>query len=346
MKKVKMIGVFVLLLIFVLTFVGCSNDENVDHSGENSSEEVSDNEEVEKLKIGLLLPGTINDQGWNASAYEGIMLIEEELGAEVSYTESVPESDFEEIFRAYANQGCNIIFGHGYQFGDAAKAVAPDFEDVMFIITSTDIYQEPNVCSLENLNIEQGFLSGAFAALMTETGVIGSVGGMEIPSIVAFNEGFEAGAKYVNPEVTALTTYTGDFDDANKVKEMALAMIDNGADIVTHDANQAGLGVFEAAKEGGVLALGCVGDQADIAPEIIITSAANKVSEAMLLGVNMHLNGELEAKNYKFGVAEGIVYLTEYRLFEDEVPDEVKEEINEITEKLANKEIDIEALLD
>ena len=334
-----------LLLIFVLLVaVGCSNSNDEKEEESTVSSESTGEEQVgdeDDFKVALLLPGTVNDQGWNAKAYEGLMKIEEELGAEVAYSESVPASDYEEVFRGYASQGYDMVIGHGFEFGDAAIEVASDFEDVMFVVTSTDIYAEPNVCSLENLNIEQGFLAGVVAALMTETGIVGSVGGMEIPSIVAFNVGFEAGVNYINPEYEALTTYTGDFDDAAKAKEMASAMIANGADIVTHDADGAGLGVLEAAKEAGVYAIGSVGDQADIAPDTIITSAANVMSDAILLSAKLCKEGKLEPINYEFGVADDVIYLTEYRNFDDIVPEEVKQEIAEIEEAIKDGSLNV-----
>ena len=294
-----------------------------------------------ELMVGMLLPGTINDHGWNAEAHRGLMLIEETLGATVNFTEKVAASDYEEVFRGYADMGCNIVYGHGYEFGEAALAVAPDYPDTMFIVTSADFEMEPNVCSLQNRNNEQGFIAGVVAALHSESGVVGTIGGMQIPSITLFMEGFKDGAKYINPDIKVLDAYTGNFDDVAKVKETALAMIKEGADVLTHDADQAGLGMFEAVLENeGVLAVGSVGDQYEQAPGRVITSATNELGSAILLSAEMYLDGSLEPIVYQFGVAEGVVNLADFRDFP--ITAENKATIEEVMEKIASGEIVVE----
>lgn len=294
------------------------------------------------LQVGMLLPGTINDQGWNAEAYRGLMLVQDELGATVNFSESVAASDYEEVFRGYAEMGCQIVYGHGYEFGEAAMAVAPDYPDTFFVVTSADFEKAPNVCSLQNLNNEQGFLAGVVAALESETGKVGVVGGMQIPSITLFVEGFKDGAAYINPDIEVLATYTGDFEDVAKVKETALAMIKEGADVVTHDADQAGLGVFEAVMESpdNVKAVGSVGDQYDQAPGRVVTSATNQLGGAILLAAQYYLEGKLEPMVYKFGVAEGVVDVADYRDYP--ISAENKTAIQEVKDKIISGDIVVE----
>ncbi|WP_024296234.1 BMP family protein [Lacrimispora indolis] len=297
----------------------------------------------EDYKVALLLPGTVNDKGWNQEAYEGLEQIEKEIGCQVTYSEKVAPTDYENVFRGYADQGFHLIIGHGYEFADAAMKVAPDYPDSMFCITSADIYQEPNVCSLENLNGEQGFLAGAVAAMATKSGVVGSVGGMEVPSIVYFNQGFVQGAAYVNPEVKALTAFTGDFDDAAKVKEQANAFIQQGADVITHDADAAGLGIFESAKEhDGVYTIGSVGDQYELLPEKTLTSATNQISKAILLAATYQVAGELEPISYKFGIKEEVIGLADFRDLKSVFTEEQLTELEEIQKRIVNGEIKIE----
>ena len=88
-----------------------------------------------KLKVAILLPGVITDQGWNTLAYNALKTVEKNLGAEIAYTENTPASDYEEIFRGYANAGFDVVMGHGYEFGDAALLVAKEFLDKYFIVT-------------------------------------------------------------------------------------------------------------------------------------------------------------------------------------------------------------------
>ena len=294
-------------------------------------------------KVALLLPGTANDKGWNQEAYEGLMDIEKEIGCKTAYSEKVAASDYENVFRGYGDQGFQLIIGHGYEFADAAMKVAPDYPDSMFCITSADVFQAPNVCSLENLNGEQGFLAGAVAAMTTKTKVVASVGGMEVPSIVYYNQGFVQGAAYVDPEVKALTAFTGDFDDAAKVKEQANAFIQQGADIITHDADAAGLGIFEAARDAeGVYVIGAVGDQYDMLPEKTITSATNQISKAMLLAAQYQTAGTLEPVSYKFGIKEGVIGLADFRELKSMLTTEQLDELEQIKEKIGSGEIQIE----
>lgn len=344
MKKLLAV---LLATIMAFSFTACGGSKDAGKSDESgSTEAVSEGKDAKDLKIALILPGTVNDQGWNQGAYEGLEKIKEELGCQTAYSEKVAASDYEQTFRGYASQGFDMVIGHGTEFADAACKVAKDYEDVMFCITSCNVEQAPNVCSLENLNNEQGYLAGVVAALYTKTGVVGSIGGMEVPSIVYYCEGFKQGVAYVNEQkgknVKALTAFTGDFDDASKVKESANAMINEGADVITHDADQAGLGIFEVVKEKeDVYAIGAVGDQASMAEGKVITSATNKIGDAIVLAAQYLSEGTLEAKSYQFGVKEGVIGLADFREFADQFSEEDMAFIEETKEKISSGEIEV-----
>ena len=235
-------------------------------------------------------------------------------------------------FSGYAIEGYDIIFGHGSN--DAAMKVAPEFPDSKFVITSTDISQEPNVASLNNDNRQQGFLAGALAALLTEVDKVGVVGGMEIPSLQAYMNGFDKGAKYINPDITILSTYTGDFVDAAKAKEVAAAMIQQGADIIAHDADAAGLGAIEAAVEADTRVIGAISDQYELAPDHMVTSALSDLTKAIEVMAEQIKNGDFEAKMYNFGIEEGTVGLAPYHNFEDKVLQEVKDKMQQIMDDI------------
>ncbi len=301
--------------------------------------------EPEKLKVALLLPGNISDQGWNATAYNGLKLIEKDLGAEIAYMEKVPQSDFEEVFRRYAQEKYRIIFGHGFQFGDAAKKVAQDFKETWFIVTSTTIFQEPNVASLNNDAHQAGFLCGALSALITQKKIVGVVAGMNIPSISKYVEGFEAGVKYIDPSITVLSGFTGDFYDAAKAREMAVAFINQGADVVSHNADQAGLGVIEAVKERNVKTIGAISDQAHLAPEQMVNSVTQDLSLAYKLIVEKILDGTIEPKSYFMGVNEGTVGLAGWHNFESVIPQAVKDRMNQIIEDIKSGVLDPASLV-
>jgi basic membrane protein A len=279
-------------------------------------------------KVGVLMSGPINDGGWNASAYAGLTEIKNKYpDVTVSYQESIPPSNFEEIFRTYASQGYSLIFGHGFQFGDTAVKVAKEFPNVKFCIVSSEISAAPNVSSMLNNYYEMGYLMGVVAASMTKTKIVGAVGGMEIPSITSALEAFEVGVKSVDPGVKIFPVFTGTFEDVAKAKETALVMIEQGADIVFHDADQSGFGVFEACKEKGVMALGSIEDQGSVEPDTILTSGVCSVSKGMLAVFDQVVQGTYEAKNYVMGASQDAVDVAPFRNFDSQVPPELKDKL-------------------
>lgn len=304
----------------------------------------ADEKDPKDVKVALVLPGSANDKGWNQEAYDGLEKIKD-LGCETAYSENVQASDYETIFRGYADQGFNVVFGHGTEFEDAAEKVAEDYPDTIFCITSSDISQDPNVCSLQNLNNEQGFIAGVVAALATESKKVAAIGGMEIPSIQSYIMGFEQGVEYVDNGTEALTAYTGDFSDATKVKEQANAFIEEGADIVSQDADEAGLGLFEAIKDApdGVYAIGAVKDQYDECPGKVLTSATNQISDGMKVAIEDYIKEGLEAKCYKFGIKEGVIGLADYHDCADVLTDDEKQFVTDTMDKIANGEIEVKS---
>lgn len=338
--------------VMMLSLAACGSSAGSASSGASSSAASAGSsaassgsaKDYSSIKVALLLPGSANDKGWNQEAYEGLEEIKA-LGCQTAYSESVAPSDYEAVFRGYADQGYNIVFGHGVEFGDAATAVAPDYPDTMFCITSSDLSAAPNVCSLQNLNNEQGFIAGVVAALATKSGKVGAIGGMEISSIQSYILGFEQGVKYVNNGTTALTAYTGDFDDATKVKEQANAFIEQGADIIAQDADQAGLGLFEAVKDApeGVYAIGSVKDQYDECPGRVLTSATNAISDAMAVAVKQYAEGNLTAQCYRFGIKEGVIGLADYHDCANVLTDEQKTFITDTMAKIAAGEITVQS---
>lgn len=304
----------------------------------------ADEKDPKDVKVALVLPGSANDKGWNQEAYDGLEKIKD-LGCETAYSENVQASDYETIFRGYADQGFNVVFGHGTEFEDAAEKVAEDYPDTIFCITSSDISQDPNVCSLQNLNNEQGFIAGVVAALATESKKVAAIGGMEIPSIQSYIMGFEQGVEYVDNGTEALTAYTGDFSDATKVKEQANAFIEQGADIVSQDADEAGLGLFEALKDApdGVYAIGAVKDQYDECPGKVLTSATNQISDGMKVAIEDYIKEGLEAKCYKFVIKEGVIGLADYHDCADVLTDDEKQFVTDTMDKIANGEIEVKS---
>ena len=180
-----------------------------------------------EFKVALLTPGSISDAGWNALAYEGLKRIEKQLGVEVSHVESKVPSQWEEHFRFYASKGYGLVFGHGFEYQEAAKAVAPDFPDTVFITTSGNTVLD-NVASIVFELEEVTYLLGVIAGTMTQTGKIGLIGGMNIPPINSTFHALEEGAKSVNPDIKVSRSYVGDWENLGKAKELALSQLRRG----------------------------------------------------------------------------------------------------------------------
>jgi basic membrane lipoprotein Med (substrate-binding protein (PBP1-ABC) superfamily) len=260
------------------------------------------------FKVALLTPGPISDAGWNAGAYQGLEFIRDSLGAEVSHVETRTPAEFEESFRDYARRGFTLVFGHGFEFQDAAARVGADFPNTVFITTSGATVR-PNVSPMV-FRLEEGtYLAGMLAAGLTSSGTLGFVGGIKLPPVEGTFLGFEGGARAVRRSITVLQAYIGNFDDVAAAKENALAQIRRGADILLHNADAASFGVFQAARETGVLAIGANRDQNAVAPDVIVASATLDVPRALLLVANKVKTGTFTPGVMYFGVADGVVDL-------------------------------------
>ncbi|MGI9951611.1 BMP family protein [Moorellaceae bacterium AZ2] len=338
LKKLYPLPLIVVFLLGLLALGGCGQQKAAEQPPQKEENAQKESGGSEKLKVALVLPGPINDNGWNATAYEGLKAMEKELGAEVSYTENVSQSDQEEIMRGYAEQGYDIIIAHGFQFEGAAQKVAPQFSKSIFVINNGSVAKD-NVCSLVVDNYQIGFLQGAIAAILSQTNKVAAIGGEEMPPIRETLDGFVDGAKYVNPNIDVKTAMTGSFSDVAKMKEMTVSLIDQGCDVVMGDANQASLGAIQAAQEKKVLAIGYGADLNSVAPDTVVTSVVQSWAQAMVAFGKIVQQGKYEPKIYYMGVKEGAVYLAPFHGFESKLSAEVKDKINKVVEDVKSGKV-------
>lgn len=234
------------------------------------------------FRVALLTPGPISDQSWNGGAYQGLLRIRDSLGATVSHIQTKTPAEFEEQFRQYGAQGYDLVFGHGFEFQDAAKRVGPDFPKTIYVTTSGST-SGANVAGIEFAFADASYLAGLVAGSMTKTNVLGVIGGTELPPVKESFAAFTRGAKSANPRVTVLSSYVGNWDDVSAGKEQALAQIGRNADIIFQNADAAGLGVFQAARETKkALVIGSNSNQNGVAPEITIGSVVIDLPHAFL----------------------------------------------------------------
>lgn len=286
-----------------------------------------------KLKVALCLTGPANDGGWCQTAYDGLLAAAEKYDIEYSYTENVQTTEMEAALTDYAAQGYNLIFGLGFQFGDPSMVVAKKYPDANFIVFEGDVEAE-NVQSCKISNQESRYLLGFLAARLSKSGVVGFVAGAEQPSIIKPSEAFKLGAKTANPDIKVLITYTGSFTDVALAKEAAMAMIDQGADVIGHAANTGGTGAIKACEERGVMAMGAAADQNSLAPDTVVTSDMYSFGDVLVYSVGKMIEGGFDGGKASYGFKEGIIKLAPFHSFEDKIPEEVKTEIQDLTQQI------------
>lgn len=283
------------------------------------------------LRVAALLPGAITDNAFNAAGYKALQYLKEKYKVEYIYQENVPQADFEGAFRDLGKKGFDLIWGHGFQFGDAAKKVAPQFPNSKFVVTETTVFQPPNMASLRSRWEELGFMAGAFAGQMTKSGTVGVVGAIPIPVITQFMESFVNGAKYVNPKAKGLKAYNGSLFDVASGKQAALAMIDQGADILAGIGNENILGVIYGARERKVYAIGTAHDQWQVAPDTVMVSAVIEFGVGIGKLIEQVEKGKFEARNYEMTLAPGGgLALSPFHNFDGKVPDKVRAKLDQI----------------
>lgn len=342
MKKFVAMALSLTMAVSMLTACGGSKETKAETKAESAAETTAESAsekaaEGETLKVALCVTGAVNDMGWCQSAYDGLKLLEEKYGAEIAYTENIQAADMVAAFTDYAANGYDIVIGHGFQFGDPALEVGAQYPDTKFVCVEADASAD-NVASYVMKCEEGGYIEGILAAHMTESNKIGFIGPIEGASLIKIMNGFEDGAKSVNPDIEVQTAWTGSFTDTALAKEAAQAMIDGGVDFIAHDANECGNGAIAAAQEAGIYATGDSYDQHELAPETVLTSSMYNVPVLIEAAYNDIVNGEFKGEVKYLGMAEGVVEMAPYYDMESVIPEDVRKEIAELIEQIKSGE--------
>lgn len=291
----------------------------------------------EGLKVALLLSGAANDQGWNQTAYEGTQKACEKYGYELAYTENLEVADISAAFADYASAGYDVVIGHGYQFGDPALEVAETYPDTKFICTEADASAD-NVASYVMACEQTAYVEGIIAASTSESGKLGAIGPIPGDSLVKIINGYEDGAKSVNPDIEVQTAWTNSFVDTQLAQEAAKAMIDNGVDVIKHCANACGNGAMTAAVEAGIWCQGDSYDQSSLAPDNILDSAIYNLDVVIDTALGSVADGSFEGDVYNLGMADGAVEV----LLSDNLSDDVKATAQDAIDKIVSGELEVE----
>ena len=291
----------------------------------------------EGLKVALLLSGAANDQGWNQTAYEGTQKACEKQGYELAYTENLEVADISAAFADYASAGYDVVIGHGYEFGDPALEVAETYPDTKFICTEADASAD-NVASYVMACEQTAYVEGIIAASTSESGKLGAIGPIPGDSLVKIINGYEDGAKSVNPDIEVQTAWTNSFVDTQLAQEAAKAMIDNGVDVIKHCANACGNGAMTAAVEAGIWCQGDSYDQSSLAPDNILDSAIYNLDVVIDTALGSVADGSFEGDVYNLGMADGAVEV----LLSDNLSDDVKATAQDAIDKIVSGELEVE----
>jgi basic membrane protein A and related proteins len=333
-------------LVMVILAAGCTRQQ---------AQQPGQPAPAEKLKVGLVYDvGGRGDLSFNDMAFAGLERAQQEFGDRIETRDLEPTAggeNREELLRLLAGEGFNLIFGIGFLFTDSIQRVAKEFPDVRFGLIDGFIEgldANSNVVCLQFKEHEGSFLVGAAAALKSQTGVVGFVGGMKIPLIEKFEVGYIAGARYAKPSVRVLSDYAGTtgeaFRDPVKGKELALAQYDRQADIIYHASGGTGIGVFEAAVTKDKLAIGVDADQSLTVKEDqraqILTSMTKRVDVAVFDTIKARVENAFAGGYRTFGLTEDGVGYAENDYNRDMIAD-IKDRLEELKQKIIAGEIDV-----
>ena len=311
----------------LLALGGCTGRSE---SGRDSSRQATPGN---GFRVALLTPGPISDQSWNAGAWQGLQRIRDSLGAQVSHIQTKTPAEFEENFREYGAQGYDLVFGHGFEFQDAAVRVAPQYPKTYYVTTSGNRVG-PNLAGMVFGLEDASYLAGMLAGRLTRSNVLGVLGGQELPPVKSSFVAFEAGARAVNPRIRVLTGYIGNWDDASAGKEQALAQIDRGADVIFQNADAAGLGVFQAARERNVYVFGSNSDQNAVAPTVTLGSVVIDLPHAFLTVARQVRDGTFEPGVIYLGASSDVVRLVLNPALESRIPASVRAEVDDARRRI------------
>src|ERR1700704_3276200 len=317
-----------------------------------------------KIHVGIVFDiGGKDDRSFNAAAWAGVKCAETgkwpngescgkpALNIVLRDIEPGNPTSIEPAMRAFAERGYDLIIGVGFAQAPIMEMVAKDYPNIHFAIVD-GVSNLPNVASLVFKEHEGSYLVGILAAKASQTGTIGFLGGMDIGLIHRFEKGYEEGAKSVNPNIKVIQNYVGVTDSAwnnpGKGKELSLAQIGKGADVIFTAAGNSGLGAFDAVEQAGKqngrathFVIGVDSNQNMVKPGFVLTSMVKRVDNAVYSIVEDVVNGKFQAGFHVYGLdKEGVGYVIDANN-KDLVTPEIIQQVEEAKKKIINGEIKV-----
>lgn len=270
-----------------------------------------------KVKVGVMLSENgLGDQSFSDLAFKGLTKARDEEDIVVEYLELAETGTYEKGFRELVESGNDLVFALGFTGQQELEKVALDFPDQKFVLFDA-VSEAANITSITFKEDEGSMLAGIVAATVSNSQVIGFIGGMEVPVIQRFEQGFIQGAKSVNPDIVILNEYANNFDDDGLGAEIASKMIDDNADVLYSAAGFTGVGMLKEAEKRGIYAIGVDSDQYFYAEQAVITSMMKNIDSALFdIILSYKESGAIQSGHVELGLAENGVGLAPFRVLE------------------------------
>lgn len=282
------------------------------------------------------------DKSFNEAAFRGAERFAQETGVDFRDFEPNSETQYEQALKRFARRGADIVVAVGVGYSVALRNVAERYPDVKFTVIDA-VIDLPNVQSITFKENEGSFLVGMIAGMATESGKVGFIGGMDIPLIRRFQVGYAQGVRHVRDDVEFIDNYVGTtpsaWNDPIKAAEMAKSQYARGVDIIFSAAGPSGLGVINAAKDSGALAIGVDSNQNHVQPGFVLTSMLKRVDLAVERAMQQAQNGTWQPGHYVLGLPEGGV---DYAMDEHNaalISDEMRQKLEDARAKIISGEI-------
>ena len=353
-----------LMLVLALVAAACA-DEPEDEAGGNGNGNGAE-EEVDFLACQVTDTGGVDDRSFNQTAHDGLVQAEEELGVDTAVLESQSDADFEPNINQFIDQGCDLIITVGFLLGDATATAAEANTDQRFAIVDFDFFDPDsgedvtydNVRELTFATDEAAFLAGYVSAAMSEGGTLGTFGGLNIPTVTIFMNGFQRGMEYYNEQEggdVQLRGWNADsqnglfaesFEDLDKGRQLGQDLLNEGADVIMPVAGPVGLGTAEAIRDAGGASVvwvdtdGC--ESAADYCDLFLTSVMKNMDVAVYDAIEAALNDEFEGGLYVGTLENEGVGIAPYNEFDSQVPQEVKDAVDEIRQGIIDGSITVE----
>lgn len=295
--------------------------------------------DVSTLRVAVMIPGSPTDGGFCQLGAEAAQAVKTQLGCDITVIEAPTADTMKSEAESLAEEGYNVIFGHGGQYASPFSEVSGSFPEVWFItLGGTDV--TPNQFPLNITFEESVYVSGVLAGMMSKTGKIGMMVGGDYPAYTKTTRALELGAKSVNPQIETMFAVLSNID-MNEAYETTMNQIHSGADFIFANANEGSLGSIKAAVENEIYCIGALADYSMEAPDSCVISCICDYSMAYVAAVKACAAGIDKSEIMFTGMADGSVRLTWNEKLKSVIPAEVVAAVDDTTAKIISGEIDV-----